>query len=145
MADLRGQVAEALGNVNGALDWYDKAIKMAEAQRDMATSARSFSDLKGNYRLYERAIDLCVKTKRYEKAFEYLSRAKSGKMRDLFRFSPVTFNDKQMQEQVDHIRQLKRTSRLEFHCKTNATRRQRSACKSRWMRPSILTMNSWRS
>jgi CHAT domain-containing protein len=96
-----GEILEAEGDNEKALESYKEAVKLVESVRATAASETAFADVKRNYRPYERIVRALIKLNRADEAFDYLNRAKSKKLQDSLRLSSVKSGDKTMQTLLD--------------------------------------------
>ena len=96
-----GEVLEARGENEKALEAYKEAVKLTESVRATAASETAFADVKQNYRPYERIVRILIKLNRPEDAFDYLNRAKSKKLQDSLRLSSLKSDDKNVQALLD--------------------------------------------
>lgn len=94
---VSGEILEAKGENEKALEAYKEAVKLVEGIRATAASEAAFADVKSNYRPYERIVRALIKLNRADEAFDYLNRAKSKKLQDSLRLSSVKSGDKTMQ------------------------------------------------
>jgi CHAT domain-containing protein len=92
-----GEILEARGENEKALEVYKEAVKLVESVRATAASETAFADVKRNYRPYERIVRALIKLNRADEAFDYLNRAKSKKLQDSLRLSSMKGGDKNMQ------------------------------------------------
>src|SRR5213079_131600 len=92
-----GEILEAKGENEKALEAYKEAVKLTESVRATAASEAAFADVKRNYRPYERIVRILIKLNRPEDAFDYLSRAKSKKLQDSLHLSSMKSEDKGVQ------------------------------------------------
>ena len=100
---LLGEVLEAEGANDKALESYREAVTLLESVRATAASEASFADVKRNARPYERIVKLLIKMERADEAFDYLSRAKSQKLRESMPLSSVKSQDKATQQTLDKV------------------------------------------
>jgi CHAT domain-containing protein len=98
---VSGEILEAQGENEKALENYKEAVKLVESVRATAASESAFADVKRNYRPYERIVRALIKLNRADEAFDYLNRAKSKKLQDSLRLSSVKSGDKTMQALLD--------------------------------------------
>jgi CHAT domain-containing protein len=98
---IAGEILEARGNNEKALETYKEAVKLVESVRATAASETAFADVKRNYRPYERIVRILIKLNRPEDAFDYLNRAKSKKLQDSLRLSSLKTEDKAVQGLID--------------------------------------------
>jgi len=98
---VNGEILEARGDTDKALEAYKEAVKLVEGVRATAASETAFADVKRNYRPYERIVRALIKLNRADEAFDYLNRAKSKKLQDSLRLSSVKSGDKTMQALLD--------------------------------------------
>jgi CHAT domain-containing protein len=98
---ISGEIFEARGENEKALDVYKEAVKLVESVRATAASETTFADVKRNYRPYERIVRALIKLNRADEAFDYLNRAKSKKLQDSLRLSSMKSGDKTMQALLD--------------------------------------------
>ncbi len=96
-----GEILEAKGENDKALEAYKEAVKLVEGVRATAASETAFADVKRNYRPYERIVRALIKLNRADEAFDYLNRAKSKKLQDSLRLSSMKSGDKNMQALLD--------------------------------------------
>lgn len=94
---VSGEILEAKGENEMALEAYQEAVKLVEGIRSTAASEAAFADVKRNYRPYERIVRILIKLNRSEDAFDYLNRAKSKKLQDSLRLSSMKSEDKAVQ------------------------------------------------
>ena len=102
-----GELLELKGENEKALEAYQEAVKLLESVRSTAASEEAFSEVKENYRPYERIVRVLIKLNRATEAFDYLNRAKSKKLQDSMRLSSVKSGDKATQELLDRATDLK--------------------------------------
>jgi CHAT domain-containing protein len=98
---VSGEIFEARGDNDRALEAYKEAVKLVESVRATAASETAFADVKRNYRPYERIVRALIKLNRADEAFDYLNRAKSKKLQDSLRLSSMKSGDKTMQALLD--------------------------------------------
>ena len=98
---ISGEISEAQGENEKALEAYKEAVRLVESVRATAASETAFADVKRNYRPYERIVRALIKLNRADEAFDYLNRAKSKKLQDSLRLSSVKSGDKTMQALLD--------------------------------------------
>jgi CHAT domain-containing protein len=98
---IGGEILEAQGNNDKALEAYKEAVKLVESVRSTAASESSFADVKRNYRPYERIVRILIKLNRSSEAFDYLNRAKSKKLQDSMPASSLKTENKHDQESLD--------------------------------------------
>ena len=98
---VSGEIFEARGENEKALDAYKEAVKLVESVRATAASETSFADVKRNYRPYERIVRALIKLNRPSEAFDYLNRAKSKKLQDAMPASSLKTENKKDQENLD--------------------------------------------
>jgi CHAT domain-containing protein len=103
---IEGEVFEAKGENNKALEVYKEAVKLVESVRATAASETAFADVKRNYRPYERIVRTLIKLNRPDEAFDYLNRAKSKKLQESLRLSSMKSGDKTMQALLDRANGL---------------------------------------
>ena len=103
---VSGEIFEARGENEKALEVYREAVKLVESVRATAASEASFSDVKRNYRPYERIVRALIKLNRADEAFDYLNRAKSKKLQESLRLSSMKSGDKNMQGLLDRANGL---------------------------------------
>src|SRR5256714_1248358 len=103
---INGEILEGRGENEKALELYTEAVKLVESVRATATSEASFSDVKRNYRPYERIVRALIKLNRADEAFDYLNRAKSKKLQESLRLSSMKSGDKNMQGLLDRANGL---------------------------------------
>jgi CHAT domain-containing protein len=120
---IRGEILEAAGDNEKALEAYKEAVRLIESVRATAASETSFSDVKRNYRPYERIVRALIKLNRADEAFDYLNRAKSKKLQDSLRLSSMKSGDKSMQTLLD------RASGLETKLQTTTAQLQSEQAK----------------
>lgn len=120
---VTGEILEAQGENEKALENYKEAVKLVESVRATAASESAFADVKRNYRPYERIVRALIKLNRADEAFDYLNRAKSKKLQDSLRLSSVKSGDKTMQTLLD------RASGLETKLQTTTAQLQAEQTK----------------
>ncbi|MDP9100047.1 MAG: CHAT domain-containing protein [Verrucomicrobiota bacterium] len=98
---ISGEILEAKGDNEKALETYKEAVKLVESVRSTAASEASFADVKRNYRPYERIVRILIKLDRSKEAFDYLNRAKSKKLQDSMPPSILKSDNKRDQESLD--------------------------------------------
>jgi CHAT domain-containing protein len=103
---IEGEVLEAKGENEKALEVYKEAVKLVESVRATAASETAFADVKRNYRPYERIVRTLIKLNRADEAFDYLNRAKSKKLQESLRLSSMKSGDKTMQALLDRANGL---------------------------------------
>jgi len=103
---VSGEIFEAQGDNEKALEAYKEAVKLVESVRSTAASEAAFADVKRNYRPYERIVRALIKLNRADEAFDYLNRAKSKKLQDSLRLSSVKSGDKNIQTLLDRANGL---------------------------------------
>lgn len=103
---IEGEVFEAKGENEKALEVYKEAVKLVESVRATAASETAFADMKRNYRPYERIVRTLIKLNRADEAFDYLNRAKSKKLQESLRLSSMKSGDKNMQALLDRANGL---------------------------------------
>jgi len=103
---IQGEVLEAKGENEKALEVYKEAVKLVESVRATAASESAFADVKRNYRPYERIVRTLIKLNRADEAFDYLNRAKSKKLQESLRLSSMKSGDKNMQALLDRANGL---------------------------------------
>jgi CHAT domain-containing protein len=103
---VSGEIFETRGENEKALEVYKDAVKLVESVRATAASETSFSDVKRNYRPYERIVRALIKLNRADEAFDYLNRAKSKKLQESLRLSSMKSGDKNMQALLDRANGL---------------------------------------
>ena len=103
---IEGEVLEAKEENEKALLVYKEAVKLVESVRATAASETAFSDVKRNYRPYERIVRTLIKLNRADEAFDYLNRAKSKKLQESLRLSNMKSGDKTMQALLDRANGL---------------------------------------
>lgn len=103
---VSGEILEAKGENEKALENYKEAVKLVESVRATAASEGAFADVKRNYRPYERIVRILVKLNRAGEAFDYLNRAKSKKLQDAMPASSLKTEDKQEQQKLDKVAAL---------------------------------------
>jgi tetratricopeptide (TPR) repeat protein len=118
-----GEIFEAKGENDKALEAYKEAVKLVEGVRATAASETAFADVKRNYRPYERIVRALIKLNRADEAFDYLNRAKSKKLQDSLRLSSMKSGDKTMQALLD------RASGLETKLQTTTAQLQAEQAK----------------
>jgi CHAT domain-containing protein len=118
-----GEIFEAKGENDKALEAYKEAVKLVEGVRATAASETAFADVKRNYRPYERIVRALIKLNRADEAFDYLNRAKSKKLQDSLRLSSMKSGDKTMQALLD------RASGLETKLQTTNAQLQAEQAK----------------
>jgi len=80
----RGRIAETEGDLNGAIDFYRRAVEVIERQRSTLNSEASKIGFVGDKQTaYRRLVALLVRTQRYAEAFDYLERSKSRALVDM--------------------------------------------------------------
>lgn len=80
----RGKIAERDGDSRNAIDLYDRAVEVIEQQRSTINTESSKIGFVGDKQaLYFQLIQVLLQQKQYEKAFEYVERAKSRALVDL--------------------------------------------------------------
>jgi tetratricopeptide (TPR) repeat protein len=105
---VSGEVLEAEGKNEEALERYREGIKLLEAVRATAASESAFANMRQNARAYERIVLLLIKMGRLEEAFDYLNRAKCQKLRDQISLNTIKSKDKPVQELIDRAADLDR-------------------------------------
>jgi CHAT domain-containing protein len=120
---ISGEIFEAKGDNDKALEAYKEAVKLVEGVRATAASETAFADVKRNYRPYERIVRALIKLNRADEAFDYLNRAKSKKLQDSLRLSSMKSGDKTMQALLD------RASGLETKLQTTNAQLQAEQAK----------------
>ncbi|HEV2841124.1 MAG TPA: CHAT domain-containing protein [Chthoniobacterales bacterium] len=103
---IEGELLEAKGENEKALEVYREAVKLVESVRATAASETAFADVKRNYRPYERIVRTLIKLNRADEAFDYLNRAKSKKLQESLRLSSMKSGDKTMQALLDRANGL---------------------------------------
>ncbi len=98
---IGGEILEAGGDNEKALEAYKEAVKLVESVRSTAASETAFADVKRNYKPYERIVRALIKLNRPADAFDYLNRAKSKKLQDAMPASTLKTENKQEQERLD--------------------------------------------
>jgi CHAT domain-containing protein len=98
---ISGEILEARGENEKALEAYKEAVKLVESVRATAASETAFADVKRNYRPYERIVRALIKLNRADEAFDYLNRAKSKKLQDSLRLSSLKSKDQNTQALLD--------------------------------------------
>jgi CHAT domain-containing protein len=98
---ISGEIFEAKGDNDKALEAYKEAVKLVEGVRATAASESAFADVKRNYRPYERIVRALIKLNRSSEAFDYLNRAKSKKLQDSMPASSLKTENKRDQESLD--------------------------------------------
>ncbi len=121
---ISGEIFEAKGDNDKALEAYREAVKLVEGVRATAASEAAFADVKRNYRPYERIVRALIKLNRADEAFDYLNRAKSKKLQDSLRLSSMKSGDKTMQTLLD------RASGLETKLQTTNAQLQAEQAKA---------------
>jgi len=101
-----GELFEAKGENEKALEVYREAVRLVESVRATAASETAFADVKRNYRPYERIVRTLIKVNRADEAFDYLNRAKSKKLQESLRLSSMKSGDKSMQALLDRANGL---------------------------------------
>lgn len=80
----RGRIAEREGNIKEALDFYTKSVDVIEQQRtSINTEASKIGFVGDKQAVYHNLIKALFDDKQYEKAFEYVERAKSRALVDM--------------------------------------------------------------
>jgi tetratricopeptide (TPR) repeat protein len=97
----RGRALEGLGRDADALAAYRTAIDLNESVRAMAPAVASFAERELSYQLYRSIVQLLIKLQRPEEAFDYLTRAKSQKLRENLRLSSIKSNNKELQQLLE--------------------------------------------
>ena len=120
---ISGEILEAKGENDKALEAYKEAVKLVESVRATAASETAFADVKRNYRPYERIVRALIKLNRADEAFDYLNRAKSKKLQESLRLSSMKSGDKTMQALLD------RASGLETKLQTTSAQLQAEQAK----------------
>lgn len=103
---VSGEILQADGKNDAALEKFSEAVKMLESVRATAVSEGAFADVKRNAKAYERIVGLLVKMGRGEEAFDYLNRAKSQRLRDAMPLTSVKSRDKPTQERLEKAAEL---------------------------------------
>ena len=103
---LAGELLEAEGDNEKALEAYKEAVELLESVRATAASETAFADVKRNYRAYERIVRILIKLNRPDEAFDYLNRAKSKKLHDSLELSSMKSGDKSIQALLDRAKGL---------------------------------------
>ena len=103
---VSGEILEARGENEKALEAYKEAVKLVESVRATAASETAFADVKRNYRPYEQIVRALIKLQRSDEAFDYLNRAKSKKLQESLRLSSMKSGDKNMQGLLDRANGL---------------------------------------
>jgi CHAT domain-containing protein len=103
---ISGEILEARGESEKALDVYKEAVQLVESVRATAASETAFADVKRNYRPYERIVRALIKLNRAGEAFDYLNRAKSKKLQDAMPASSLKTENKQEQKNLDKVAAL---------------------------------------
>ena len=103
---IEGEMLEAKGENEKALEVYKEAVKLVESVRATAASETAFADVKRNYRPYERIVRTLIKLNKADEAFDYLNRAKSKKLQESLRLSSMKSGDKTMQALLDRANGL---------------------------------------
>jgi CHAT domain-containing protein len=98
---ISGEILEAKGDNEKALETYKEAVNLVESVRSTAASEASFADVKRNYRPYERIVRILIKLDRSKEAFDYLNRAKSKKLQDSMPPSSLKSENKRDQASLD--------------------------------------------
>ena len=98
---ISGEILEAQGDNEKALENYKEAVKLVESVRATVASESAFADVKRNYRPYERIVRALIKLNRADEAFDYLNRAKSKKLQESLRLSSMKSGDKSIQTLLD--------------------------------------------
>ncbi len=109
---LRGQLLEAQGKNDAALEKYKAAIDALEKVRATSASEETFGKSRSNTRIYERIVKLLIKMNRPQDAFEYLNRAKSKQLQDALSLSNVQSRDPQLQALLDRAKGLQERGRV---------------------------------
>ncbi|MEP6822149.1 MAG: CHAT domain-containing protein [Chthoniobacterales bacterium] len=117
-----GEILQAEGKNDAALEQFTEAVKMLESVRATAASEGAFADVKRNAKAYERIVGLLVKMGRGEEAFDYLNRAKSQKLRDAMPLTSVRSRDKPTQERLDQAAELE----SKLHATNNQLQREQA-------------------
>lgn len=80
----RGRIAEAEGDLNGAIDFYRRAVEVIEQQRSTLNNEASKIGFVGDKQTaYKRLVALLVRTQRHAEAFDYLERSKARALVDM--------------------------------------------------------------
>lgn len=80
----RGRIAEAEGDLNGAIDFYRRAVEVIEQQRSTLNNEASKIGFVGDKQAaYKRLVALLVRAQRYAEAFDYLERSKARALVDM--------------------------------------------------------------
>jgi CHAT domain-containing protein len=98
---IRGEILEAVGENDKALEVYKQAVQLVESVRSTAASETAFADVKRNYRPYERIVRALIKLNRSSEAFDYLNRAKSKKLQETMPASSLKTENKTDQQNLD--------------------------------------------
>lgn len=98
---LQGQLREAQNANEKALEAYREAMALQESVRATAEDESRFSDVRANYRLYERAVRLLVKMGRGEEAFQTLARARSKQLQDALGPRSIRSDDPALRAKLD--------------------------------------------
>ena len=109
---ISGEISEARGDNDKALEAYKEAVNLVESVRATAASETAFADVKRNYRPYERIVRALIKLNRPQEAFDYLNRAKSKKLQDTLPPSSFKTDNKQEQENLDKAAALETKQKL---------------------------------
>jgi len=80
----RGRIAETEGNLKEAIEFYTKAVDIIEEQRStINTEASKIGFVGDKQAVYHNLVRVLYHEKQYERAFEYVERAKSRALVDL--------------------------------------------------------------
>jgi CHAT domain-containing protein len=80
----RGRIAEKEGNLKQAIEFYTKAVYVIEEQRStINTEASKIGFVGDKQAVYHNLVNALYRNKSYEKAFEYVERAKARALVDL--------------------------------------------------------------
>jgi CHAT domain-containing protein len=129
---ISGEIFEARGENEKALEAYKEAVKLVESIRATAASETSFADVKRNYRPYERIVRALIKLNRADEAFDYLNRAKSKKLQESLRLSSMKSGDKTMQALLDRANGLEtklQTTNAQLSAEQNKPETERDKAK----------------
>ena len=128
-----GELFEAKGENEKALEAFKEAVKLVESVRATAASETTFADVKRNYRPYERIVRILIKLNRADEAFDYLNRAKSKKLQESLRLSSMKSGDKTMQALLDRAAGLETESLMPLRpsCEPKKPNRKPSVTRAR--------------
>jgi len=99
---LRGQLLEAQGQNDAALEQLKQAVTLTEGLRE-ASGSEAYEKAKSNVKIYDHIVRLLLKMNRPENAFEYLQRARSKELRDTLRVGTVKTPNPALQTLLDHF------------------------------------------